>query len=162
MPRQIGGPASWLCLCCLSCQAAAGSDPSAAPPFEVEVTSVTVCETGASAQTAPAPKAPEGSGATLGVKVRLTGRYEGRIPANYFYASLLSRDGTRYLPAPEGCRPLLTGPPLLPGETREGYANFPLSAKKGAHRLAYAPNLEHTRGLDQLARNQLTVEVALP
>lgn len=126
----------------------------------MEVTSVTVCEAPTKpATTVGAPSPTPAS--TLGVKVRLTGHYESGIPANYFYASLLSRDGTRYLPATEGCRPLLSGAPLRPGETREGYANFPIAARKGADRLAYAPNLEHTAASSALP-SSTTQEVPLP
>src|SRR6187431_49024 len=148
MPRWIARP-TWLCLCSLGCQPSAGPESGRAPPFEIEVTSVTLCGAEPSASGTAAAGAPVRDG-TLGVKVRVTGRYESGVPANYFYASLLGRDGTRYLSAPEGCRPLLSGPPLRPGETREGYVNFPLQAKKGADRLAYAPNLEHTTFADHL------------
>lgn len=151
----------WLCLCCLSCQAATVPVAGGTPPFEVEVTSVAVCD--ANERTSPPGVASGLSGeGTFGVKVRLTGRYASGVPANYFYASLLSRDGTRYLSAAAGCGPLLSGPPLLPGETREGYANFPLQAKKNARRLSYAPNLEHTTFADQLSAKALTVEAPLP
>jgi hypothetical protein len=124
----------------------------------VEVTSVTFCEP---AQAAPASDASPREG-TLGVKVRLSGKYESGVPANYFYASLLSSDGTRYLATAAGCRPLLSGPPLMPGETREGYVNFPAQAKKSADRLSYAPNLDHTAFADRLTTKDLIVEARLP
>jgi hypothetical protein len=143
---------------CLGCQANNGGTTGGGQPFEVEVTSVTYCESGQEASPKDGP-AREGA---LGVKVRLTGRYESGVPANYFYASLLSRDGTRYLAATAGCRPLLSGPPLLPGESREGYVNFPLQAKKGADRLAYAPNLDHTTFAERLTTKDRLVEAPLP
>lgn len=148
-------------MCCLSCQENAGELSGGAPPFEVEVTSVTLCEPAHATSTSGAA-ASHASEGTLGVKVRLTGKYPSGVPANFFYASLLSRDGTRYLAASEGCRPLLSGPPLLPGETREGYVNFPIVAKKGAERLAYAPNLDHTTFADGLSQKDLSIEAPLP
>jgi hypothetical protein len=122
---------------------------------------VTICEPSQSKDASGTSASGMGEG-TLGVKVRLTGKYPSGIPANFFYASLLSRDGTRYLAASEGCRPLLSGPPLLFGESREGYVNFPLQAKKGADRLAYAPNLDHTTFADGLSNKDRTIEAPLP
>lgn len=123
---------------------------------------MTVCETGVAADTASQAKEARPGTSTLGVKVRLTGRYPSRVPANYFYASLVSRDGERYLPTADGCRPLLSGAPLLPGETREGYANFPIAAKRSAQKLAYAPNLGKTAGAAELTPSASVVEAALP
>jgi len=123
--------------------------------------SVAVCEQGGPPAQPVGTKGQEPL-STLGVKVRVTGRYPDRVPANYFYASLLARDGARYLPTTKGCQPLLSGPPLLPGESREGYANFPILAQKSAERLAYAPNLERTSGSDTLSQRRLVVEVPLP
>jgi hypothetical protein len=160
VPGWIHRPMAWLCMCTLGCQAGASSSGGASAPFEIEVLSVATCEP--ERTPAPTDKQPPREG-TLGVKVRVTGRYEGGVPANYYYASLLSREGDRYLATAEGgCRPLLSGPPLLPGQSREGYANFPLEAKKGAARLAYAPNFEHTTGAEALSVKTSSVEVALP
>lgn len=156
MPRRRA--TTWLCVCCLGCQVSTGGATGGGPPFEVEVTSVTFCEP---AQPAPAQAGSPREGA-LGVKVRLSSRYESGLPANYFYASLLGRDGTRYLAMTAGCRPLLSGPPLLPGQSREGYVNFPLQAKKSADRLAYAPNLDSTTFVDRLTAKDLIVEAPLP
>lgn len=164
MLRRIGHAPRWLCFCslsCLSCGTQAGT--ASASPFELEVTSVTVCEPTGEASASTRTKAESSSGpSTLGVKIRLTGHFPSRVPANYFYASLVSRDGSRYLPTAEGCRPLLSGAPLLPGETREGYANFPLVAKKSAQKLAYSPNLGRTAGSDDLPPSATMLEVALP
>lgn len=163
MLRLIGHPPRWLCLCCLTCLGCGTQASSAsASPFELEVTSVTVCEAPADASASSQPRVETSGPSTLGVKVRLTGRYPSRVPANYFYASLVNRDGTRYLPTADGCRPLLSGTPLLPGETREGYANFPLAAKKSAQKLAYSPNLGRTTGSDELPPSATAIEVALP
>jgi hypothetical protein len=83
------------------------------------------------------PGAPER--AALGIKVRLVGLAPEGVAANYFYASLLSHDGSRYLAELPGCGPVLGGAPLYPGETREGYFNIPLPAHKQARSLVYAP-----------------------
>jgi hypothetical protein len=61
------------------------------------------------------------------------------VAANYFYASVLASDGSRYLAELPGCEPVLTGAPLGPGETREGYLNIPFPAHKEARTLAYLP-----------------------
>lgn len=73
--------------------------------------------------------------------VRLRGQHPGSVPANYFYASLLTTDGSRYIAGYEGCEPLLSGPPLGPGESAEGYLNFPVPPGKVPAKLAYAPAL---------------------
>lgn len=83
------------------------------------------------------PGAPER--AALGLKVRLTALVPEGVAANYFYASLLSGDGSRYLAELPGCVPALSGVPLLAGETREGYLNIPLPVNKVARTLVYAP-----------------------
>jgi hypothetical protein len=40
-----------------------------------------------------------------------------------------------------GCQPLLSGDPLRPGESREGYVNFPVPPAKLAAKLVYSPQL---------------------
>jgi hypothetical protein len=171
VPGWIHREATWLCACTLGCctlSCEAGADPSSGTlaPFDVEVLTVTTCEperAAAGPGGKPGPTLHPTTGGTVGVRLRVTGRYEAGVPANYYYASLLSRDGERFLATAEGgCRPLLSGPPLRPGESREGYANFPLEAKKGAHRLTYAPNLEHTSGATELGTRSSIVEAALP
>lgn len=83
------------------------------------------------------PGAPER--ASLGLKVKLTARAPEGVAANYFYASLISSDGARYLAELPGCAPVLSNAPLLPGETAEGYLNIPLPVNKVAKALVYAP-----------------------
>lgn len=73
--------------------------------------------------------------------VRLRGQHAQKVPANYFYASLLTTDGSRYLSDFPGCTPLLSGPPVGPGETAQGYLNFPVPPGKTPERLVYAPTL---------------------
>lgn len=78
----------------------------------------------------------------LGVRVRLVSHEASGIPANYFYASVLTTDGSRYLAEHPGCSPLLSGRPLFPGQIAEGYLNFPLPLEKTPETLVYAPILE--------------------
>lgn len=87
---------------------------------------------------------PEGADAKkriVGVRVRVTGRAESGIPANYFYASLITHTGQRYLAEPLGCRPLLSGPPLAPGERAEGFLNFAVPLEQNPERVLYLPNI---------------------
>jgi hypothetical protein len=74
-------------------------------------------------------------------KVKLVGGTTTGVPANYFYASLLTEDGHRYLAEFEGCAPVLSGPPLDSGQTAVGYLNFPLPPSKSAKTLEFAPRL---------------------
>lgn len=79
--------------------------------------------------------------AILSYNVRLRGAHPQKVPANYFYASLLTTDGSRYLADFPGCGPLLSGPPLGPGETAQGYLNFPVPPGKTPEKLVYSPLL---------------------
>ena len=171
MPGWIHRPTMWLCACTLgwcilaccilACQAGPGPGDGTPAPFDVEVLAVTTCEPERAAGPADQPRPT--AGGTVGVRVRVTGHYDAGVPANYYYASLLSQDGDRFLAtAEDGCRPLLSGPPLRPGESREGYVNFPLQSKKGARRLAYAPNFEHTTGAAELSARSSIAEALLP
>jgi hypothetical protein len=73
--------------------------------------------------------------------VRLRGQHPQKVPANYFYASLLTSDGSRYLADFPGCAPLLSAPPVGPGQTAQGYLNFPVPPGKVPEKLVYAPEL---------------------
>lgn len=77
----------------------------------------------------------------LSYRVRLTGNHSSGVPANYFYASLLTTDGERYLSNYYGCRPLLSAEPLVPGANAEGFVNFAVPPSKIPHKLVYAPVL---------------------
>ncbi len=98
----------------------------------------------------------------LGVKVRVTSAHPGYVPANFFYASVLTKDGGRYLAELSGCKPVLSSPPLKPGESAEGFLNFPLPVDEAPEELVYAPNLEHTLGAESLLPHHLAQEVELP
>jgi hypothetical protein len=74
-------------------------------------------------------------------KVKLVGRTGSGVPANYFYASLLTEDGNRYLAGFEGCAPVLSGAPLSPGQSAVGFLNFPLPPSKVTKTLEYSPRL---------------------
>ena len=77
----------------------------------------------------------------VGYRVRLEGNLSSKVPANYFYASLLTTDGERYLSSFYGCEPLLAGEPLGPGESAEGFVNFSIPLSKTPGQLVYAPKL---------------------
>lgn len=77
----------------------------------------------------------------LSYNVRLRGQHAQKVPVNYFYASLLTTDGSRYLADFPGCAPLLSGPPVGVGEAAQGYLNFPVPPGKTPERLVYAPTL---------------------
>jgi hypothetical protein len=102
-----------------------------AKAFELELLSTEKCPL------VTKPGAPER--AALGFKVRVTGRAPEGIAANYFYASVVASDGSRYLAELPGCEPVLTGAPLAPGEAREGYLNIPFPAHKNPRTLVYLP-----------------------
>jgi hypothetical protein len=74
-------------------------------------------------------------------KVKLLGIHPGGVPVNYFYASLLATDGERYLAGYTGCQPLLSGSPIYPGESAEGFLNFPLPPNKTPDKLVFSPEL---------------------
>jgi hypothetical protein len=91
-------------------------------------------------------------------RVRLEGNLSSRVPANYFYASLLTSDGERYLPTYYGCEPLLAADPLEPGQRTEGFLNFSIPPSKVPERLAYSPRLV---GLSEsLALTELNLDEA--
>lgn len=79
--------------------------------------------------------------AIVSYKVRLEGNLSSKVPANYFYASLLTTDGERYLSTFYGCEPLLAGEPLGPQQSAEGFVNFSIPPSKLPDKLVYAPNL---------------------
>ena len=74
-------------------------------------------------------------------RVRVRSHHRGRVPVNYFYASLLTTDGDRYLAEFQGCPGPLNGPPLQPGEAADGFINFPVPPSKTPEKVVYAPEL---------------------
>ena len=132
------------------------------PGAELEATerpfTVTILDT----QACPLPEGVDAQAKRiLGIKVRLRSHHRGRVPANYFYASLLTTGGARYLAELVGCTPLLSDAPLGPGETAEGYPNFPLPIDATPARLVYAPKLDGTRGFDAIPPRFLSEELPL-
>ncbi|GEM_PF-1990023 len=100
-----------------------------------------------SAESCPLPPGLDPKEVTIqSYHVRLTGGDPGGVPANYFYASLLSTDGGRYLSGYTGCQPVLSGPPLASGESREAYINFALPPTKTPETLIFSPALLKTTG----------------
>jgi len=103
-------------------------------PYEATLVSIDTCPL-------PTPSGePERS--VLGVRIRLTGKTPARVAANYFYASVLTVDGSRYLAGQPGCEPLLAAAPLKPGESAEGYVNVPIPSHKKPDRLQYLPPID--------------------
>ncbi len=79
--------------------------------------------------------------ALLSYRIKLQGNHSSRIPANYFYAALVTTDGKRYLSTYYGCQPLLSGAPLQKGETKEGFVNFSIPPSKVPEKLVYSPEV---------------------
>ena len=77
----------------------------------------------------------------IGVRVEVQGGHPRGVPANFFYGSLLTTDHSRYLAELPGCSPALSHPPLRPGESAQGYLNFPVPLGKSVETLVYAPPL---------------------
>lgn len=156
LERTYLRPTWCLCLLCIGCDSKldANMTPLEDRPFSVSLLDTRAC---------PLPEGldPEAK-RILGVKVRVTSAHEGRVPANYFYASVLTKDGDRYLAELPGCRPVLSSPPLEPGHSAEGFLNFPLPVDKQPEQLNYAPNLERTLGAEDIAPNHLVQEIELP
>jgi hypothetical protein len=114
----------------LACKAVGGAGPSN-KAFELEILSTEKC---------PLPTEPGSpERAALGVKVKLTSRVPDGVAANYFYASVLASDGSRYLAELPGCSPVLSGAPLYSGEARLGYVNIPIPSHKQPEKLVYSP-----------------------
>lgn len=109
------------------------STPLGEDPYVLSILNVEAC---------PLPEGLDAKRVTiLSYNVRLRGQHEHGVPANYFYASLLTTDGSRYLADFPGCEPLLSGPPVGPGDSAQGYLNFPVPPGKTPSKLVYAPTL---------------------
>lgn len=114
----------------LSCQGM-GGEPAPNEPYSFEILSSEECSL-ATAGTQP-------QRTLLGVKVRLRSHNDLGVPANYYYGSVLTKDGARYLAELPGCQPVLSGAPLRKGETAEGFLNFPIPPQKTAETVVYLP-----------------------
>jgi len=91
----------------------------------------------------------------LSYRVRIQSNLASKVPANYFYASLLTTDGERYLSTYYGCAPLLTADPLGEGETADGFFNFSIPASKIPEKLVYSPKLLNISEQDALVELQV-------
>lgn len=130
-----------------SCQ---GFEASTAPeaPYELEIVSTETCSL---------PSAPGDPPRTvLGVRVRLTSHTELGLAANYYYGSILTTDGSRYLAELPGCRPVLSSAPLRPSETAEGFLNIPIPPQKKAETLVYLPPIGQLPEKDRVTERKLT------
>lgn len=114
----------------LSCQGGAG-DSVLTDPYAFEILASEECTLPTAGAQAPRT--------LLGVKVRITSHSDLGVPANYYYGSVLTKDGARYLAELPGCQPVLSRAPLRKGETAEGYLNFPIPRQKTAETVVYLP-----------------------
>lgn len=104
-----------------------------APPFRLELLETESC---------PLPDGLDPKKVTIhSYRVKLTSELKSGVPANYFYASLLTTDGQRYLAEFSGCSDALNDTPLKKGESIDGYLNFPVPPSKTPETLVYAPKL---------------------
>lgn len=109
-----------------------GADSSGAP-YQLQILSSAPC---------PLPPGLNPEVVTIrSYRVRLRASDASGVPANYFYASVLTKDGSRYLASYEGCAPVLSLDPLGSLEEAEGYLNFPMPPSKIPDALVYAPEL---------------------
>jgi hypothetical protein len=93
-------------------------------------------------ETCPLPAGLDPADQTIvSYKVKLISAESSGIPVNYFYASLVTTDGQRYLADHPGCTPRLSGPPIFSGESATGYLNFPLPRSKTPEKVEYSPEL---------------------
>ena len=120
--------------CCDGWEALDGRKPiPEGQPYRLTVLSTDVC---------PLPEHLDAKNVTLmGYRVRLEGNLDSRVPANYFYAALITSDGERYLSTYYGCSPVLAQEPLREGQLAEGYLNFSLPPGKAPEKLVYSPEL---------------------
>ncbi len=141
----------------LSLPACATAEPSGSSrerPFEVSLVETRAC---------PLPPTLDAKTThVVGVKVRVTSRHPGNVPANYFYGSVLTKDDRRWLATLPGCTPVLSSRPLEPGESSEGFLNFAVPKDTRLDRVAYAPRLAGSVGSEPLDRSDLIAEVPLP
>lgn len=153
---RLGVASSSLAL--LACEPPSDSSPeqSAGPaltekePYELEVTGARTC---------PLPSHLDPKNVRIvSYRIRLRGHDPGRVPANYFYASLVTTDGDRYLASYEGCSPLLLADPLKPGEEASGMVNFPIPPSKTPETLTYSPELLNRTSLESTREWKLQSE----
>ncbi len=117
----------------LGCRSSEDVEGTTAQPLRLTLLEVTPC---------PAPPGLDAHKVqVLGVRVRVEGHHPRGVPANYFYASLLTNDQARYLAERAGCSPVLAAPPLEPGQSAEGFLNFPVPVGKTIDTLVYAPRV---------------------
>lgn len=131
----------------LSCQSM-GGDPATNEPYSFEILSSEEC----ALPTAGAQ--PQRT--LLGVKVRLKSHTDLGVPANYYYGSVLTKDGARYLAELPGCQPVLSGPPLRKGQSAEGYLNFPVPPQKTAETVVYLPAIGKLTERERLTERKLS------
>ena len=139
---------AWSTLSYMACEPLRGHKHGAPPrAFEIRLLGAESCPL-------PAHLNPK-SVALLSYRVRLSSHHPSGVAANYFYATLLTTDGERYLSDFYGCAPLLAADPLQAGEQAEGFLNFSIPLSKIPEKLVYSPVLMH------LPDGQAVEEIAL-
>lgn len=105
-----------------------------APHYTMRLTGVKECELEPYFE-------PQSGHIILGVEVALEGRADTRVPANPFYATLVSGSGETYPSTLAGCRPGLTATQLSAGESALGFISFVVPATAADFKLHYRPVL---------------------
>jgi hypothetical protein len=77
----------------------------------------------------------------LGVEVTITARSDVQVPANPFYALVLTPQGNRFEATLAGCQPVLTATRLGNGDSARGWISFDLPESLSQARFSYAPAL---------------------
>ena len=81
----------------------------------------------------------------VGVLVEITALSDQRVPANSFYARIVSRGGKEYRATFGGCTPDLRHTPLAKGESTSGWMTFEIPERTTGLRLKYAPFLRGSK-----------------
>lgn len=148
--QQLQAYGFWGCsaLTCLGCDPLREPDRGTPPhAFEIRLLATENCALPAHLNAK--------SVAQLSYRVRISSHLPSGVAANYFYATLLTTDGERYLSSFYGCTPLLAADPLKVGEQAEGFLNFSIPLSKIPEKLVYSPVLMH------LAESQTVEEIVL-
>lgn len=130
-----------------SCQPNGKAEGAGASAYTLEILSTETCSLPS--------RSGEPARSVLGVKVRLTSHTHLGLAANYFYGSVLTTDGSRYLAELPGCQPVLSAAPLLASESAEGFLNLPVPPQKKAETLVYLPPIGKLPEKDRVLERKL-------
>ena len=100
--------------------------------FSLTVKNLRVC--------APEPHLQPPAGVTtLGVQVEIIGNSALEVPANVFYAHLITETGTRFESTLAGCKPVLSARRLGQGDSARGWISFHVPDKYRRFEFLYQP-----------------------